>query len=74
MEYFFGEIGTMCQNHIPFFDVGTTGSTTNDHAFTVRTSTTGERDMVDSVLDELRVYGAELSARQVRLLHAAGLG
>ena len=53
---------------------GLAGDTTNDHAFTVRTTSWGDPDRIDSVLDELRVYGAELSARQVRLLHAAGLG
>ncbi len=53
--------------------LGLEGNTTNDHAFTVRTTSWGDPDRIDSVLDELRVYGAELSAWQMRLLHAAGL-
>ena len=53
---------------------GLAGDTTNDHAFTVRTTSWRDSGRIDSALDELRVYGAELSAWHVRLLHAAGLG
>ncbi len=53
---------------------GLTGNMTNDHAFTIGASGLGEHGISDAALDELRVYDTELLARQVRLLHAAGLG
>ncbi len=53
---------------------GLTGNMTNDHAFTIGASGLGEYGISDAALDELRVYDTELLARQVRLLHAAGLG
>ncbi len=54
--------------------LGLTGNMTNGHAFALGASGLREHGMADAALDELRVYDTELSARQVRLLHAAGLG